>query len=203
MCRTSRQCNTSLKKKKWTGRKGFMAIVPEHGHRQTFSRDFISVAGHALRSECSVCSTSSGSAACDSSAPSGARQTRPRWLSWSSGSCSRWALQEWAQASVLLNDSYECLTLPSSILFLSGDMWSLKWPWLSERVVRCHRGVWQQKNVAAWCFALTFPFKALFPQETDHGQELGDLLQVHDCGVVQVYDGHGLFVIGRYCLIPS
>lgn len=42
---------------------------------------------------------------------------------------------------------------------------------------------------------LTFPLEALPAEKTDDGEELGDLLQVHDCGVVQVDDGHGLFVV--------
>lgn len=37
---------------------------------------------------------------------------------------------------------------------------------------------------------LTFPLKAFLAEEADHGEELGDLLQVHDCSVVQVDDGH-------------
>ena len=44
------------------------------------------------------------------------------------------------------------------------------------------------------CF-LTFPLKALLSQEADHGQELGDLLQVHHGGVIQMDDGHGVFVV--------
>ena len=43
---------------------------------------------------------------------------------------------------------------------------------------------------------LTFPLKAFLAEEADHGEELGDLLQVHDCSVVQVDDGHRLLVIG-------
>lgn len=45
-------------------------------------------------------------------------------------------------------------------------------------------------------YLLTFALKALFPQDADEGQELGDLLQVQHCGVVEFDDGHGLLVIG-------
>lgn len=43
---------------------------------------------------------------------------------------------------------------------------------------------------------LTFPFKIFFAEEADNGEELGDLLQVHDSCVVQMNDGHRLLVIG-------
>lgn len=43
---------------------------------------------------------------------------------------------------------------------------------------------------------LTFALEALFSQDADEGQELGDLLQVQHSGVVQFDDGHGLFVVG-------
>lgn len=43
---------------------------------------------------------------------------------------------------------------------------------------------------------LTFALKALFPQDADEGQELGDLLQIQHSGVVEFDDGHGLFVVG-------
>lgn len=43
---------------------------------------------------------------------------------------------------------------------------------------------------------LTFPLKAFLAEETDNCQELRDLLQVHDCSIVQVDDGHRLLVIG-------
>lgn len=43
---------------------------------------------------------------------------------------------------------------------------------------------------------LTFALKALFSQDADEGQELGDLFQVQHSGVVEFDDGHGLFVVG-------
>lgn len=43
---------------------------------------------------------------------------------------------------------------------------------------------------------LTFLFKTLCPKEADNCQELSDLLQVDDRGVVQVDNGHGLPVVG-------
>lgn len=43
---------------------------------------------------------------------------------------------------------------------------------------------------------LTFPSKAFLAEEADHGKKLGDLFQVYDCGVVQVNDGHRVFVMG-------
>lgn len=42
----------------------------------------------------------------------------------------------------------------------------------------------------------SFPLKAFLAEEADHREELGDLLQVHHCSVVQVDDGHRLLVIG-------
>lgn len=44
---------------------------------------------------------------------------------------------------------------------------------------------------------LTFPLKTLFPEETDERQEFGDLFEVHHCGVVEVDDGHGFFIVRR------
>lgn len=43
---------------------------------------------------------------------------------------------------------------------------------------------------------LTFPLEAVPAEEADHGEELGDLLQIHDRSVVQMDDGHRLLVIG-------
>lgn len=42
----------------------------------------------------------------------------------------------------------------------------------------------------------SFPSKAFLAEEADHGKKLGDLFQVYDCGVVQVNDGHRVFVMG-------
>lgn len=43
---------------------------------------------------------------------------------------------------------------------------------------------------------LTFALKALFSQDADEGQELGDLFQVEHGGVVELDDGHRLLVVG-------
>ena len=56
---------------------------------------------------------------------------------------------------------------------------------LLNAVMRKVRGGW-----------LAFALKALLPEDADQRQELGDLFQVEDCGVVQLDDGHGLFVVG-------
>lgn len=58
------------------------------------------------------------------------------------------------------------------------------------------------ESFGGWCISvvtvsgLTFPLKAFFAEEADHGEELGDLLQVHDGCVVQMNNGHRLLVIG-------
>ena len=43
---------------------------------------------------------------------------------------------------------------------------------------------------------LTFALKTFLSQDADKGQELGDLLQVQNSGVVELDDGHGLLVVG-------
>lgn len=43
---------------------------------------------------------------------------------------------------------------------------------------------------------LTFALEAFLPQDADQGQELGDLFQVENGGVVELDDGHGLLVVG-------
>lgn len=43
---------------------------------------------------------------------------------------------------------------------------------------------------------LTFALKALFSQDADEGQELGDLFQVEHGGVVELDDRHRLLVVG-------
>lgn len=47
-----------------------------------------------------------------------------------------------------------------------------------------------------WGGWLAFALKALLSEDADQCQELGDLFQVEDCGVVQLDDGHGLLVVG-------
>lgn len=41
----------------------------------------------------------------------------------------------------------------------------------------------------------TFALKALLSENANESQKLGDLFQVQHCGVVELDDGHGLFVI--------
>ena len=48
--------------------------------------------------------------------------------------------------------------------------------------------------VCVW--KLTFPLETFCPEETDNCEELGDLLEVDDSGVVQADDGRRLLVIG-------
>lgn len=48
---------------------------------------------------------------------------------------------------------------------------------------------------------LTFALEALFSQDADKGQELGDLFQVQHSGVVELHDGHGLLVISTAAAI--
>lgn len=43
---------------------------------------------------------------------------------------------------------------------------------------------------------LTFSLKTFCPEETDNCEELGDLLQVDDSGIVQADDGRRLLVVG-------
>lgn len=46
----------------------------------------------------------------------------------------------------------------------------------------------------------TFPLEALLPEDADQSQEAGDLLQVQNCGVVQLDDGQRLLVVGTAVL---
>lgn len=55
-----------------------------------------------------------------------------------------------------------------------------------------HKSCWRSRLSDRVC---TFPLEALLSQDADQSQELGDLLQVKHCGVVQLYDGQRLFII--------
>lgn len=50
-------------------------------------------------------------------------------------------------------------------------------------------------------WSLTFSFEALLSEDADEGEELCDLLQIENCGIVQLDDGQRLLVVSAAAAI--